>query len=244
MKRIIIAAAFGVLLIPSKAHAIIVECPLCATVWEQAVEIAKQVEGVVEAVQTKLNTLYTLQNLAQMAERLPSTVYQTVTGPVRAITGMGSQMRYGGGYGIPNLMAPISSVTSYAGLLDQQTRQIGYSLGQLKSIFETHDDQMQSSVKNLEDLEGQARGLDSRNGILQTMAGIDAANGQATIAHQAAQSAASQATLTMMAAQQQRESYVVMRSSEQETAGIRSMCAAAGQTGITVPSPACQGIAP
>jgi hypothetical protein len=195
---------------------------------------------VAEAVQTKLNTLYTLQHMVAMAERLPQTVYQTVTGPVRAITGMGSQIRYGGGFNVPSLTMPISSTMSYVGLLDQQTRQIGYSIDQLKSIFTTHDDQMQASAKNLEDLEGQARTTDSRNGILQTMAGIEAAKGQADIAHQATQTAVSQTMLTTMVAQQQRESYLVALTDKHETAGITSMCAAAGQTGINIPNPACQ----
>jgi len=222
------------------AHAVIFECPTCSQAWQTAVEIGKQAEEIAEVVQTKLNTFYTFQNMVSMAERLPQTVYQTVTGPVRMITGMGSQMRYGGGFSVPSLMAPVTSVTSYVGLLDQQTRQIGYSFEQLKSIFSTHDDQMQSSVKNLEDLEGQARGLDGRNQILQTMAGIEAVKGQSDIAYQATQSAVSQAMLQTMAAQQQRESYVVALTDKHETAGIQSMCAAAAQTGLNFSNPACR----
>jgi P-type conjugative transfer protein TrbJ len=244
MRRIVVITGVVVALsvaAPRPAKAIF--CENCSTIWEQLIEAATQVEQLAAEVQTQINTLNAYINLVQNTVSIPQVLYRDIRGHIDQITDLAKRATMNGGYTgtmLSNLASgtyPIQGAATYATLIAEQSKAVALALKNAGTVIDRQDDQLRDSASTLTSIHNQATSLDSRNGILQSLAGTTAATGQLVVTQQAAVGSAMQALMTDATARADRESYVVSLTDAYEKAGIKAAC---NQIRGALVVPACQ----
>jgi P-type conjugative transfer protein TrbJ len=219
-----------------------VVCVNCSTIGQQILDYARQFEQLTSEVSTELNTLNSYKNAVQNTVSLPQILYRDITGHVGQITDLAKLGSMTGGYTntmLSNLSAgsyPIAGAANYATLIARQSEAVGRALTQSGKVLDKQNDQLDTSSATLADMQDQAAGSDSRNGILQALTGTTTATGQLVVTQQAAVGSTMQGMLTAETARAERESYIVTLTDAHQKAGIKAACDQVSS--ITVP--ACQ----
>lgn len=247
LRGLLIAVGLSAALSVSAAAQQAVICVNCSTVAQQLLNYARQLEQLQQEIQTATNTLNFYTNALQNTASLPNTVYRDITSDIQRIEGIAQQASMLGGQTgtmLGNLSAPggypIANANTYAAQIAMESQAVANAMRQAANILNLQPNQLQNSGATLAALESQATNSNSRNAILQTLAGTTAATGQLVATQQGALTAAMQAMLTYDTAKADREAYTVALTTAQERAGIQAACTADAATGFP-PVQACQG---
>jgi P-type conjugative transfer protein TrbJ len=220
-------------------------CTNCSQFTQQILGYARQLYQLQQEIQTAQNTLNFWLNAAQNTVSLPGTVYQDLTGDIARIQGIAQQasMLSGatgtmitslgpGGY-------PVASANTYLAQVQFETGAVANAVRQVASLLNLQPAQLQNSSATLAALQSQAASSNSRNAILQALAGTTATTGQLVGTQLSTLSAVMQAQLTATTAAADREAYKAAYTAIEEQAALQADCAAAASVGAF--PPACQG---
>ncbi len=218
-------------------------CVNCSTFVEDLKDYAQQVMMYAEEVQTQLNTLNFYKNAVQNTISLPQKIYQDITGQVGQITGLMKLATMTGGYsggmltGLSDGSFALQKVANFPTLVANESKAAGNALMQAGRAMDLLPDQLDESSASLASIHDQAFDSDSRNAILQAHTGVSATNAQVNTADVAVRTSGMQALLTIEAARQEKDSYIVALTDAHQKAGIKAAC---GQVTGGLVVPACQ----
>jgi P-type conjugative transfer protein TrbJ len=223
-----------------------VTCVNCSQFTQQLLGYVRQLYQLQQEIQTAQNTLNFWLNAAQNTVSLPGRVYQDLTSDIARIQGIAQQasMLSGatgtmitslgpGGY-------PLATANMYLARVQFETGAVANALRQVANLLNLQPSQLQNSSATLAALQSQAASSNSRNAILQALAGTTATTGQLVGTQLSTLSAVMQAQLTATTAAADREAYRAAYTALEEQAALQADCAAAASVGAF--PPACQNL--
>ncbi len=224
-----------------------VTCVNCSTVAQQLLGYVRQLYQLQQEIQTAQNTLNFWLNAVQNTVSLPGTVYRDLTSDIARIQGIAQQASMlSGATGtlITNLGPggyPLASANTYLAQVQFETGAVANAVRQVANLLNLQPAQLQNSSATLAALQSQAASSNSRNAILQALAGTTATTGQLVGTQLSTLSAVMQAQLTATTAAADREAYKAAYTALEEQAALQADCAAAASVGAN--PPACQSAA-
>ena len=250
-RRLLLAGAAGLALAAAdpgflrEAQAqMAVTCTNCSTWANQLLVYARQLYQLQQEIQTATNTLNFYLNAAQNTASLPANAYRDITGVIANIQGIAQQasMLSGAtGTMITNLGPggyPLANANTYLAQVQFETGAVANAMRQVANLLNLQPSQLQNSSATLAALQSQAASSNSRNAILQALAGTTATTGQLVGTQLSTLSAVMQAQLTATTAEADREAYKAAYTAIEEQAALQADCAAATSVGAS--PPACQ----
>ena len=238
-----VAAAALVATAPARGQQAVV-CVNCSTVAQQLLGYARQLYQLQQEITTAQATVNFWLNAAQNTVSLPGTVYRDLTGDIARIQGIAQQasMLSGAtGTMITNLGPggyPLANANTYLAQVRFETGAVANAVRQVASLLNLQPAQLQNSSATLAALQSQAAISNSRNAILQALAGTTATTGQLLGTQLSTLSALMQAQLTATTAAADREAYRAAYTALEEQAALQADCTAAASVGAS--PPACQ----
>jgi P-type conjugative transfer protein TrbJ len=225
----------------------VVTCVNCSSLTNQLTQLARQAQQLDNEVKVIQNTFNTYLNLAQNTVSLPSTVYRDITSDIARIQGIASQASMLGGFTgtmIGNIQAPggypLTNANTYLFQVQQETAAVANAMQQVGNLLNLQPSQLQNSSATLAALQAQAQSSNSRNAILQALAGTTATTGQLVGTQLSTISALMQAQLTAATAGADRQAYRAAYTALEEQAALQADCTAAASVGAN--PPACQNV--
>jgi P-type conjugative transfer protein TrbJ len=224
-----------------------VTCTNCSQFTQQILVYARQLYQLQQEIQTATNTLNFYLNAVQNTASLPANAYQDITGVIANIQGIAQQasMLSGttgtmiGNIGTPGGY-PMVNANTYLTQVEEETAAVANAMRQVGTLLNLQPSQLQNSSATLAALEAQAASSNSRNAILQALAGTTATTGQLVGTQLSTLSALMQAQLTAQTAAADREAYKAAYTAMEEQAALQADCAAAASVGAS--PPACQNL--
>lgn len=199
----VLATAFvaAAALRPAAAQTVI--CANCSTFAEQLLQYGKQLEQLVQEINTTQNTLNTFINLTQNSLSLPSTVYRDATADINRITSIANNASLlSGNVGsfLNNLGSasgyPISVAADFQQQIINEQNAIARGITALGNTLALQPSQLQNYSATLAALQTQALNSGGWQQTQQTLSGLVAATGQGMQMLQGQLTAAMQAVLT------------------------------------------------
>lgn len=221
-----------------------VVCVNCSTVAQQLLGYARQLYQLQREITTAQATVNFYLNAVQNTVSLPGTVYRDLTSDIARIQGIAQQasMLSGAtGTMIANLGPggyPLASANTYLAQVQFETGAVANAVLQVANLLNLQPSQLQNSSATLAALQSQAASSNSRNAILQALAGTTATTGQLVGTQLSTLSAVMQAQLTATTAAADREAYRAAYTALEEQAALQADCTAAASVGAF--PPACQ----
>ncbi len=223
-----------------------VTCTNCSQFTQQLLAYARQLYQLQQEIQTAQNTLNFWLNAVQNTASLPFNVYRDITGDIARIQGIAQQASMLGGFtgtmigniGMPGGY-PMVNANTYLIQIEQETAAVANAMQQVGNLLNLQPSQLQNSSATLAALQAQASSSNSRNAILQALAGTTATTGQLIGTQLSTISALMQAQLTAKTAETDRQAYKAAYTALEEQAALQADCAAASSVGAS--PPACQG---
>lgn len=249
VKKLLLAgvAAAALLAAGRPVHAqMAVTCVNCSQFTQQLLGYARQLYQLQQEIQTAQNTLNFWLNAAQNTVSLPGNVYRDITGDIARIQGIAQQasMLSGAtGTMIANLAPggyPLASTNTYLAQVQFESGAVANAVRQVANLLNLQPSQLQNSSATLAALQAQAASSNSRNAILQALAGTTATTGQLLGTQLSTLSALMQAQLTATTAAADREAYRAAYTAMEEQAALQADCTAAASVGAS--PPACQNL--
>jgi P-type conjugative transfer protein TrbJ len=249
IRKLLLAGAAGLALAaagPASAQQA-VTCVNCSTIFQQLQGFARQLLQLQQEIQTATNTLNFYLNAVQNTASLPANAYQDITGVIARIQGIAQQASMLGGFTgtmIGNIGTPggypMAGANTYLTQVEQETAAVANSMRQVGTLLNLQPAQLQNSSATLAALQSQAASSNSRNAILQALAGTTATTGQLLGTQLSTLSALMQAQLTAQTAATDREAYKAAYTAIEEQAALQADCTAAASVGAN--PPACQNL--
>lgn len=222
-----------------------VTCVNCSTIAQQLLGYVRQLYQLQQEIQTAQNTLNFYLNAVQNTVGLPANLYRDITSDIARIQGVAQQASMLGGFtgtmltniGTPGGY-PMVGANTYLVQVEQETAAVANAMQQVGNLLNLQPSQLQNSSATLAALQAQASSSNSRNAILQALAGTTATTGQLIGTQLSTLSALMQAQLTAKTAETDREAYRAAYTALEEQAALQADCTAAASVGAS--PPACQ----